>query len=93
MRPVRRFFKSAEDYTRELVQVELLEIGGVVYRREWRRATVKGKLTKFKSGWVELTDKVDDLCTGVRNGLPYRLRYKQHELYSAPLNPNLGPKL
>lgn len=90
---MKRFFKSSEDFTRQIVMVELLEIDGVVYKREWRRMTIAGKLRKVKSAWFQIPDKIVNLSTGNRNGHPYRLRFDKRELYSAPLHSNLGPRL
>lgn len=74
----KRLFKSSEDFTRDVVQIEILAIGGHYFVRNYDRIVVNGKFKKAKRGWVklEITDlEFNKMCCAFRNGKPYKIQF------------------
>lgn len=92
----KRLFKSSEDFTRDVVQIEILVISGHYFVRNYDRITVNGKFKKAKRGWVKLgiTDlEFNKMCCAFRNGKPYKIQYENRFLYSMKVNPMIGETL
>lgn len=90
---MKRLFKSTEDYTNQVVQIELLQIGDKLYQRNWAKIMVQGKARKTKSGWKLVDMNPSQLkAAGYSNGKLYKIKYDGRFLYSAPVTQNIGPK-
>lgn len=50
---MKKLFKSIEDYTKQVVQIEILQIDDKLYMREWTKIMVQGKARKAKRGMDE----------------------------------------
>ncbi len=90
---MKRLFKSTEDYTKPVVQIEILQIDDKLYQRNWTKIMVQGKARKTKSGWKLVDIKPSQLkAAGYSNGKLYKIKYAGRFLYSAPVTQNIGPK-
>ena len=92
----KRLFRSSEDFTRDVVQIEILAMDGNYYVRNYDRITVNGKFKKAKRKWVKLgiTDlEFKKMCCAFRNGKPYKIQFDKRFLYSMKVNPMIGETL
>ena len=90
---MKQLFKSTEDYTNQVVQIELLQIGDKLYQRNWTKIMVQGKARKTKSGWKLVDMHPSQLkAAGYSNGKLYKIKYDGRFLYLAPVTQNTGPK-
>ena len=90
---MKQLFKSTEDYTNQVVQIELLQIGDKLYQRNWAKIMVQGKARKAKSGWKLVDMNPSQLkAAGYSNGKLYKIKYAGRFLYLAPVTQNIGPK-
>lgn len=90
---MKRLFKSTEDYTKPLVQIEILQIDDKLYQRNWTKIMVQGKARKAKRGWKLMDIKPSQLkAAGHRNGKLYKITYDGRFLYAAPVTQHVGPK-
>ena len=92
----KRLFKSGEDFTRDVVQIEILEIGGQYFVRNYDRITVNGKFKKAKRKWVKLgiTDlDFKRMCKAYRGDRVYKIQYENRFLYASKVNPMIGETL
>ena len=92
----KRLFKSSVDFTRDVVQIEILVMGGHYFVRNYDRIVVNGKFKKAKRGWVKLdiTDlEFNKMCCAFRNGKPYKIQFDKRFLYSMKVNPMIGETL
>lgn len=90
---MKRHFKSSEDFTKPVVQIEIIELDGTVYIREWRKMSQSGKTFKVKKAWQILNKTLDDMCAARRNGIVYKLIHEKRFLYSVQLKSNVGPRI
>ena len=58
---MKRLFKSTEDYTKPVVQIEILQIDDKLYQRNWTKIMVQGKARKAKRGWKLMDIKPSQL--------------------------------
>ena len=58
---MKRLFKSTEDYTKPVVQIEILHIDDKLYQRNWTKIMVQGKARKAKRGWKLMDIKPSQL--------------------------------
>ena len=58
---MKRLFKSTEDYTKPVVQIEILQIEDKLYQRNWTKIMVQGKARKAKRGWKLMDIKPSQL--------------------------------
>ena len=92
----KRLFKSSEDFTRDVVQIEILVMDGQYFIRNYDRITVNGKFKKAKRGWTKLdiTDlEFKKLCCAFRNDKLYKIQFQKRFLYACPVNPMIGETL
>lgn len=92
----KRLFKSSEDFTRDVVQVEILTIDGHYFVRNYDRIVVNGKFKKAKRGWVKLgiTDlEFNKMCCAYRGDKVYKIQYDKRFLYSCKVNQMIGETL
>lgn len=92
----KRLFRSHEDFTKGVVQVELLIMGNNYFVRNYDRIVVNGKFKKAKRGWTKLdiTDlEFKRMCKAYRNGKPYKIQFDKRFLYSMKVNPMIGETL
>ena len=92
----KRLFKSSEDFTRDVVQIEILAIRGHYFIRNYDRIVVNGKFKKAKRGWVKLdiTDlEFKKMCKAYRGDKVYKIQYENMFLYSCKVNPMIGETL
>lgn len=92
----KRLFRSGEDFTKSVVQVELLIIDGNYFIRDFNRIVVNGKFKKAKRKWVKLdiTDlEFNGMCKAYRGDKPYKIYFDKRFLYSSKVNPMIGETL
>ena len=92
----KRLFKSSVDFTRDVVQIELLVIDGQYFVRNYDRIVVNGKFKKAKRKWVKLgiTDlEFKRMCKGYRGDKVYKIQYENRFLYASKVNPMIGETL
>ena len=90
-----KLYRSSEDFTNELVQLEILQNDQGIFRRDFRRIVVNGHFKKAKMGWVRMNmtpEQFKKCVAAQRNGKPYKLYFEKRFLCSAPCNPNIGPR-
>ena len=86
---MKRLFKSQEDFTKQIVQVEYLETEQGNFKREWRKIIVQGKTRKAKGGWCEAGGYK---AVGHRNERAFKIFFEGRFLYSVPVTKHIGPK-
>lgn len=90
-----RLFRSSEDFTRDIVQIEILHRDGVYYKREFRRMCSCGKYFKAKGAWA-LTGWDDErfkkFVSAYRNDKVYKIYFDKRFLYSAKITKEIGPR-
>ena len=92
----KRLFRSSEDFTRDVVQIEILAMDGNYYVRNYDRITVNGKFKKAKRKWVKLgiTDlEFNKMCKAYRGDKVYKIQYDKRFLYACKVNPMIGETL
>lgn len=92
----KRLFRSSEDFTRDVVQIEILVMDGNYFVRNYDRIVVNGKFKKAKRGWVKLdiTDlDFKKMCKAYRGDKVYKIQYENRFLYSMKVNPMIGETL
>ena len=92
----KRLFKSSEDFTRDVVQIEILAMDGLYFVRNYDRITVNGKYKKAKRKWVKLdiTDsEFKRMSKAYRGDRVYKIQYENRFLYASKVNPMIGETL
>ena len=92
----KRLFKSDEDFTRDVVQIEILAMDGQYFVRNYDRIVVNGKFKKAKRKWVKLdiTDlEFKRMSKAYRGDKVYKIQYEKRFLYASKVNPMIGETL
>ena len=90
---MKRLFKSIEDYTKPVVQIEILQIDDKLFIREWTKIMIQGKARKAKRGWKLMKINPSQLkAAGYRNNKLFKIVHEGRFLYSAPVTQHVGPK-
>lgn len=92
----KRLFRSSEDFTRDVVQIEILVMCGHYFMRNYDRIVVNGKFKKAKRGWrkLDITDlEFNKICKAYRGDKVYKIQYDKRFLYACKVNPMIGETL
>lgn len=90
-----RLFRSTEDYTKDIIQIEILVRDDGIFRRSFKKNESQGKVFKCKTKWEKLNineKKLYQKACGFRDGKPYKLQIDGRFLFSAPVKPSMGPQ-
>lgn len=90
-----RLFSTGEDFTKDIVQVQLLIRDDGVFKRQFVKGLAAGKMIKIKKKWEKLQISEKELmkkACGFRKENAYKLHFEGRFFYAAKVKPSMGPE-